>query len=505
MIEGADEALGSHIEREVKLTPPPSFELSDLDVVIDGWRVELLPPLDLVAVYFDTDELTLARAGITIRHRTGDGSPTWTVKLPVSVRSGVLARRELNIEGPRNRRPRQIGSTVAAHLRGRRLVPVLEIRTQRNRALVADELGTALVEVASDTVTATRGRQAVASWAEIEIEAVDAAEGSTAQRKVARAMRKAGSTKAPSIPKLVRALGDEASAPPEVSIAPLPRHPKVADVLGHAFGRSVVQILAHDPGVRVGGDPEDLHQLRVATRRLRSDLRTFSEFVDPDLSERIGPDLRWVADQTNRLRDLDVMAEWLAQRAAQLPAEDQPALETLLQHCDAQRGAAHASVLRSLGSARYLNMIDNLLRLLDTPKQINRKHEHRARKRLVRQTRRRWKSLDAQMQALGDHPTDDDLHRARITTKRCRAAVEATAPLVSSKTNRLARSLAELQDVLGAVHDATQIEAWLRQTSDPSAAFAAGQLAAIARAEGRSHAARWPNAWAKVLRRYRSS
>ena len=101
--------------------------------MLPGWTVRPLPSLDLVATYFDTDTLTLARAGITIRHRLGDGPPTWTLKLPVGDGSDRMVRRELDIEGDRSHRPPELAATVAAHLRGRRLVAVAQLHSVRGR------------------------------------------------------------------------------------------------------------------------------------------------------------------------------------------------------------------------------------------------------------------------------------------------------------------------------------------------------------------------------------
>ncbi|WP_426574510.1 CHAD domain-containing protein [Aquihabitans sp. McL0605] len=488
-------------EREVKLAPPPGFELADLSALV-GADVRALPPADLVATYFDTHDLVLARSGITIRHRTGEGAPTWTVKLPAGEHAGALVRREIDIEGDRARRPRELAATVMAHLRGRRLGPVAEVRSQRDRALIEDGAGQALVEVVHDHVTAVRGRRLLGSWEEVEVEAMDAPGALDAQRRVVRALRKAGSAKAPAVPKLVRALGDEAAAAPDLIVPELPAHPKVIDALELAIARSVVQILEHDPAVRVGGDPEDLHQLRVATRRLRSDLRTFRGFLDADVSARVRDELRWVADQTNELRDLDVLRAWLVAKTAALPDDDRPAMEELIGRCDEQAAARRAVLLRALGSPRYGALVHDLVHLLETPPAVDQKQERRARKRLDRQVRRRWHELEALMGALGDDHDDADLHQARIAAKRCRAAVEAVIPLVGRDARRLARALAKLQDVLGAVHDASVTEAWLRQVRATPAAFAAGELAVLARIDGRVSGERWPDVWAKVERRH---
>ena len=371
--------------------------------------------------------------------------------------------------------------------------------------MIEDESGLALVEVACDLVTATRGRQTLGSWEEIEVEALGAPEGVAAHRKVVRALRKAGCKKVGAVPKLVRALGDDASAPPEVCVPALTSHPTVVDAVEHALARSVVQLLAHDPAVRVGADPEDLHQFRVATRRLRSDLRTFRKFFDAETATRVRGELRWLTDQTNTLRDLDVLRAWLQLQEEYIPFFDQPAIEVLISRCEREAADQRAALLRALGSSRYDDLLHDLIDLRETPPELRHKSERRARQHLLRQVHRRRDALEAQMEAMGSRSDPGDLHQARIAAKRYRAAVEAIVPLSGRAMSRLAHALAELQDVLGAVHDASVIEDWLREAGGTPEAFVAGELAAMAHASGSSHAARWPDAWARVQRRQRAA
>ena len=501
MARGTETAFDARIERETKLVPGPEFELSDLAALVPGTTARHLPPLDLEAIYFDTHDLALIRAGITIRHRTGDGAPTWTLKLPTGERSGGLVRRELDIEGPRGRRPRQLAVAVGAHLRGRRLIPVAEIHTVRNRVVIEDDEGHELVEVAHDLVTAVRGRHLLGSWEEIEVESRGEDQGAAAQAAVVRSLRKAGCAKAPAVPKVVRGLGVAAGAPPEVTVPALPRRPTVAALTRRALARSVVQVLAHDPAVRVGDDPEDLHQLRVGIRRLRSDLRTFRDFLDAGTTVHLRSELRWIADLTNELRDLDVLRAWLRAEEIVLPAEDRTAVDVLVRRADDQADRHRRDLLRAMGSPRYGTLIHELVELVTAPAAGVEGSERRACKHLERQVQRRWDALVAELAALEAEPGDAQLHRARIAAKRCRAAVEAVEPLHRGDEPRLARSLAALQDDLGAAHDAAVIETWLRKAADSSAAFVAGELAVVAQIEGRTHVDRWPAAWAKARRR----
>jgi CHAD domain-containing protein len=80
----------------------------------------------------------------------------------------------------------------------------------------------------------------------------------------------------------------------------------------HAVASSVIQLLRHDPGVRLGEDPEDVHWFRVATRKLRSELRTFRPLLGDAQMSSLRAELRWLGGKVGPVRDADVLAERLA-------------------------------------------------------------------------------------------------------------------------------------------------------------------------------------------------
>ena len=102
----------------------------------------------------------------------------------------------------------------------------------------------------------------------------------------------------------------------------MPAKATVVDLVRHATARSVAQIIHHDPGARLGDDPEDVHKLRVATRRLRSDLHSFGAVLDPPRTESIRSELGWLGGVVGAVRDTDVLSARLATRLAALPEAD---------------------------------------------------------------------------------------------------------------------------------------------------------------------------------------
>ena len=73
----------------------------------------------------------------------------------------------------------------------------------------------------------------------------------------------------------------------------------------------VGELIAHDPGTRLGDDPEELHQARVATRRLRAVLRAARPLLDPGWTESLRAELSWLGGALGPVRDLDVLLDHL--------------------------------------------------------------------------------------------------------------------------------------------------------------------------------------------------
>ncbi len=146
----------------------------------------VLPPLDglpqvastradeerLAAQYWDTADLRLLRAGITLRRRTGGHDAGWHLKLP----AGPASRLEIRLPPGRSGRvvPQELADLVTARTRGAVLAPVATVRTTRQRIVLLDSAGEALAEVADDLVSARREPAPAAelSWREVEVELV---------------------------------------------------------------------------------------------------------------------------------------------------------------------------------------------------------------------------------------------------------------------------------------------------------------------------------------------
>jgi CHAD domain-containing protein len=487
------------VEREVKLNAVREVSLPDLSGVLPGVRVGTVRRRDLNAVYYDTADLALARSGVTLRYRTGEDVPLWTLKFPLHDSGSMLVRRELDFSGEPDTVPADARDLVRAFLRSRRLRRVARLLTERTEVPLVDSDGQLLAELVDDVVSVQRGRANAGHFREVEVEFLEGTPrvGRLRKATVARLVS-AGCTEGSQIPKLVRALGDEASAPPDVTPVDLRAKASLGELVEAALSASVIRLISHDAGVRLGDDPEDVHQFRVAARRLRSDLKTFRDVLDPEWVQVLRTELHWLGTEVGALRDADVLRERLLGQAADFGDQDASGVAALAARLDDQRAAARARALDALRRHRYDTLLDALV---DATKGAPFAESAKVRKRADRHAlglvRRQWEHLDAAVDKLGAEPSDEQFHRVRILAKQARYAVDVAAAVFGEPAHALAERIADIQTDLGDLHDTAVAMVWLREAAGraPRSALVAGQLIAMQRAEAEQIRERWPRTW----------
>ncbi|MDQ1496776.1 MAG: hypothetical protein QOI86_116, partial [Actinomycetota bacterium] len=403
------------IEREVKLAAWGGFALPTLDDVLPELGVEPLPMKKLDATYYDTKDLRLARAGVSLRHRLGD-DPPWTVKLPEGDGGPVMSRREIPFEGPAGTIPEPAAALVRAYARSEPLGPVARLKTERSRVgLTVD--GTQVAEIADDEVSVYHGRRLASRFREIEVEVEDDAPEALLPAVVGR-LREAGAGAPDTTPKVVRALGPRALEPLPGAVAAAGPDSSMGEVVQAAVGNALARIVAHDPGVRLGDDPEDVHQARVGTRRLRSDLRTFRPLLDPDWVAGLREEAGWYAALLGDVRDTEVLMERLEYQAASLPKEDAAGVKTIVARLARDREAARVRLLEGMDSPRYVALLDRLTEAASEPRFAASDQGDGARQAaadaLPGLVRRPWRRLARAVKALPEIPADEQLHAVRI-------------------------------------------------------------------------------------------
>ncbi|MEU4672230.1 CHAD domain-containing protein [Amycolatopsis sp. NPDC023774] len=263
------------------------------------------------------------------------------------------------------------------------------------------------------------------------------------------------------------------------------------------------ELLSREPGTRSGTDPEDLHQMRVALRRMRSVLKTSGALLG-DSAESVRAELGWLGKSLGEVRDYDVLIGHLREVIATFEVRDQAAGRRLVSKFVAERGAARRRLTRALSSTRYAVLLQRVAQLTRTPD-----HEidstPPAPGSLAADVRKPYKRLDKAVRALPADPPDDDLHALRIHGKKLRYTVELASSSAKKKQaaqlTTLMKATRKLQTVLGDHQDAVIAAEKVRgllPDADGELGFIAGRIAEhelLKRSEAR---AAWPAVWARI-------
>lgn len=431
---------------------------------------------ELDAVYHDTPDLRLTADSLTLRRRTGGGDEGWHLKFPVGdgVRDEIQAPLSDTL-------PDELAALVRSRVRGAELTPVVRLRTSRDLSLLVDGAGRTLAEVAVDSVRAERlpAGTGTADWTEIEVELADDGDPALLDA-VEKVLRKAGVRPASATSKLARALADTAPAGRKRARAASKRGPVTAGDHVLAYLREQADaIVSYDSAVR-RDLPDSVHQLRVATRRMRSAFRTYKKVLDRDASRPIGAELQWLAGELGVDRDQEVLAERLTEA---VDAHDTTLLlgpvHARLRIWDAAgRTDARARTLAVLDSPRYLRLLDSVEALLADPPLLAGAGREPA-KALPRAILKDYERLAGRVEhALGLAPGEERdlaLHDARKAAKRARYAADAAGPALGKPAKRLSKRMKAVQSVLGDHQDSVVARDALRDLAIQ--AHAAGESA----------------------------
>jgi CHAD domain-containing protein len=494
------------LETERKYEAPPGARLPDLGDLPEVAAVAGPEEQVLQAKYYDTDDLRLIRRGITLRRRQGGSDSGWHLKLPV----GGDSRREIQLPLGRATRqvPAELAALVRAAARGAALRPVAEISTVRQRLVLLDEGGSSLAEVVADDVSAsTMGDAAALSrWQEVEVELTGGGSGLLAAAD--KRLRHGGLRSAGRQAKLERALASQLP-PSDGHHRPLSARSTAAKVVLAYAGTQVAAIMSLDPLVRRDA-PDSVHQMRVATRRLRSTLKSFGRVLRTEDLERLGDELKWLGDVLGTARDAEVLAGHVQADLDELPPEliMGPARARVRVHFAPIKAEARAAVLEALDGDRYLALLDSLDTLLIDPPLAPGAAQPAAEvlPAAVRRARRRLRRR--MCRALGSPAgpgRDTSLHEARKAAKHARYAAEAASPAFGKQARRFAKRVKKVQSVLGDHHDGVVTRATVRDLGVQAHragenAFTFGVLYAQDACRARALEAQARRAWKRATR-----
>ncbi len=440
-----------------------------------GYTVERVGLKELDDTYYDTATWQLNRAGYTCRIRRKGDSAELTLKSMAEATNGLRSRRELNepLEsgeiGPAEA-PGSSGAIVRA-IAGRFPVEAqFRLQTQREIFNLSDAEGI-VAEVAVDETSIPVGEDRPVRLARVEVE-VEAGAVERARRFVEALVAENHLTEAGTSKFESALIATGKSVPPAVEpLGPTSVSPEMtAGEVAYAVLRKQFGVLrANEPGTRLGEDIEALHDMRVATRRLRAAMAAFRPVLTPRV-QRFRDQLGWVAAALGEVRDLDVQLERMHEWRANFPPERAAALESVEEILNTRRKAARKRMLTVLDSRRYERLCLSFAGALKAgpPKSFA---PGRAPILAIApdMVERRYKRLRKQGDLIKKASAPEAYHLLRIDAKKLRYALEFVGNGIYGKpATEFSARVTAMQDVLGLHQDAYVAMDMLQEIADSS-------------------------------------
>lgn len=416
---------------------------------------------EVISVYYDTGRLDLRRAGLILRLRRTHGA-AWvqTLQRQVDPGSGLTVRPEWNrpylnhfdfshVEDDALRLWLQ--SERFAH----RLVSVFETHFRRTSWLLEPRHGVRLLAKLDKGWIASNGQREAISELELELVAGSVGDVYDAALQIGRNI---------ALPPFLLSKSERGyrlhrGTPPRPARARGPDLSGSSSPSG-AFRKIALDCLAHlqlnHAGAVEGSNPEYVHQMRVATRRLRAALRMFRPILPAELEEELAQPLRELMRRLGQARDLDVLVTEIVMPVARA-IPDEPRLTDLSNAIGSRQIAARDAIRRSLLQAGYGQLLLGTEHRLQLPPFVAAPGEDMAEADLLQFADRRLHRLLKRVHELArsariDHPPS--LHELRIAIKRLRYAIEFFGPMMPAKAgSAVIKRLAQLQDDLGQLND----------------------------------------------------
>jgi CHAD domain-containing protein len=208
-----------------------------------------------------------------------------------------------------------------------------------------------------------------------------------------------------------------------------------------------------EPKVRAD-EYDSVHQMRVATRRLRATLRSFGQVIPRAKTEKVAGELKWLGGLLGQARDAEVLPAHLQKSLEPVPVElvIGPVQARVQGHFSPLRASARAEVIEAFSTVRYAKLLADLDRLaLDPPG--GPKASDPARDVLPAAVNKAYRQAAKRMRLAQHTPPGHDrdvaLHEARKSARRARYAAEAATPAVGKKASKFAKQMKKVQSVAG--------------------------------------------------------
>jgi CHAD domain-containing protein len=277
-----------------------------------------------------------------------------------------------------------------------------------------------------------------------------------------------------------------------------------ADTLAAAAKDAIMagcDALEREAPAAAAGEIEPIHQLRVATRRLRAALDLFSHVTNANQHRILLRDLGWIAQTAGAVRECDIMAQTIHARSRKLDDPLASALATLYGALEERRRGALEVLAQSLGSGRFHAMTARLR----TPRINRRGTDARLGPAAAGLLQPVVRSIRRAGAKLGDDAPAEVVHRLRVRIKRLRYELEMLSALGGKRDRKALKRLEAMQDLLGTYNDVCVTIAWLvaypnAAGAAPEAMLAAGAMAQSLAGRKQKLSRRCLAAWRKFAR-----
>jgi triphosphatase len=498
---------------------------------VSGLAVYPMETKDLADTYYDTEDWRFYRAGYALRVRRDGKNVGVTMKALAPPEDGGLKKRREISEPLRSGGARALATArgpVGDRLRllagNQDLRPLFEIRTRRKvfelrsedqadsldasagevvvgpegdirykeessvsaEEVTVDalggihkrEIGHVLAEVALDESEFSGGDEG-ARLSRIEVEVADEGAGSydgvagfVDQLQSSLELRPTGTSK---FETGLCVAGLQPAVAPDFGSNEIDASMSAGEVAFAILRRHFAKMLTHEPGVRLGEDPEELHDMRVATRRLRAALKLYKEVL-PKRAERYERDLRHFAGSLGEVRDLDVQLERLAGEAS----GGGEVMEDVVAALEERRVEMRRRMLEALDSSRYERFVASFSGTL-------RRGRRPAPTGPILEVapglvRRRYKKVRKDVKSLTADSPPEDFHDLRKKGKHLRYALEPLRGIYGKPAERVVELLKSVQDDLGDNQDLIVAAGLMRELGlagdlPPRVSFSLGAIA----------------------------
>ncbi len=443
------------------------YSVSDTDAVarwlqaaaVPGYTVTPGKAKDLHDTYFDTPDWRLNRAQFTCRVRDKGDASELTIKGMAEAVGSMRSRREMNEPLPPGALPLAAPGICGELLRviagKHELQPIFDLKTRR-RTFVLSDVGGELGEIAVDDTSIPTVEAEPVRLSRVEVE-VDASAVGRAQRFVDLLVATAGLSPV-ATSKFGAALEATGRQPfnPAAALGPMAVEANltVGEVAYAVMRKQFTAFVTNEGGTRIGEDIEALHDMRVATRRLRAAMSAFGPFLPPRI-ETFRAQFGWIAAALGEVRDLDVQLERMSEWRAEVTPSQAAALDGVERVLAERRHLARRRMLFALNSRRYDLLVERFGAFLRRGP-IRSLIPGRVDVLAVAPdlVERRYRKVRKMGDRIKRSSPPADYHLLRIEAKKLRYALEFVGAIYGKQATDFSQRVTALQDVLGLHQDA---------------------------------------------------